>query len=109
MDDRLPLAIGLPLTDAVMLVVTGVDSTLVVRLKPVRRALLSQIYYRLRYDLIIIGAVKEQRRGNRIQMATRKRAKVQGFSFRGESDAIRGYVERCGSLTTLAVGKTFSF
>lgn len=45
--DSLPLTAGLELPDTIPFVVSSVNASLVVRLKPVRSALFSQIDYRL--------------------------------------------------------------
>ena len=59
-NDRPPLAVSLPLTDAIVFVVPSVDTSFVITFKTIRRAFFAQINHRAGDGSVIVGTVPEK-------------------------------------------------
>src|ERR1700722_541639 len=59
-NDCFPLAVRLQLANAVVLVVAGVNSPLIVALKAIRSTLFTHVNHRLRDGLAVVGGIQEK-------------------------------------------------
>src|SRR5258708_36230884 len=88
MRDGPPLAIGPALANAVVLIVPGVQTPLVIRLEAVRRALLSEIHY-CPGNLLLGGRpVAQERRRSGKEVPARQRTVVKRVAVCREGDTV---------------------